>query len=452
MRADEVAGLGKLAGAALSGGTKRIAEFHTGIAERVFYQLQRRMGPAAAPARVVHDGIAGGTYAVVRTSLDAGARAAGMAAAGQARDDGSLADHPNGRVILGVLNGAHGDLLDREISELSLPMSLRFGGRDAAVEPAALSVAYPDATARLAVFLPGLVETEDAWRYHAARHHGDPTVTYGTLLQRDLGYTPVWVRYNTGLRISDNGRELSALLDRLVAAWLAPVQDVVLIGHSMGGLVARSALAQAGDSSVAGDRHWPGLVRDTITLGTPHLGAPLEQGVNAAVHLLDRFGETRWLARQLAARSVGIKDLRYGNVVEADWVGRDPDASGNYCTDVPLHAGARHFVVVAALAGSPDSPMGDLVGDLLVRPKSASGDTSDHRRLPLPAEHIHRLSGLHHLDLLNHPQVYAQMHSWLVNRPEGNGTDSAFPRIAGPAARPAISADLRAVGPSPSWR
>lgn len=452
MRADEVAGLGKLAGAALSGGTKRIAEFHTGIAERVFYQLQRRMGPAAAPARVVHDGIAGGTYAVVRTSLDAGARAAGMAAAGQARDDGSLADHPNGRVILGVLNGAHGDLLDREISELSLPMSLRFGGRDAAVEPAALSVAYPDATARLAVFLPGLVETEDAWRYHAARHHGDPTVTYGTLLQRDLGYTPVWVRYNTGLRISDNGRELSALLDRLVAAWLTPVQDVVLIGHSMGGLVARSALAQAGDSSAAGDRHWPGLVRDTITLGTPHLGAPLEQGVNAAVHLLDRFGETRWLARQLAARSVGIKDLRYGNVVEADWVGRDPDASGNYCTDVPLHAGARYFVVVAALAGSPDSPMDDLVGDLLVRPKSASGDTSDHRRLPLPAEHIHRLSGLHHLDLLNHPQVYAQMHSWLVNRPEGNGTDSAFPRIAGPAARPAISADLRAVGPSPSWR
>jgi len=452
MRADEVAGLGKLAGAALSGGTKRIAEFHTGIAERVFYQLQRRMGSAAAPARVVHDGIAGGTYAVVRTSLDAGARAAGMAAAGQARDDGSLADHPNGRVILGVLNGAHGDLLDREISELSLPMSLRFGGRDAAVEPAALSVAYPDATARLAVFLPGLVETEDAWRYHAARHHGDPTVTYGTLLQRDLGYTPVWVRYNTGLRISDNGRELSALLDRLVAAWPTPVQDVVLIGHSMGGLVARSALAQAGDSSAAGDRHWPGLVRDTITLGTPHLGAPLEQGVNAAVHLLDRFGETRWLARQLAARSVGIKDLRYGNVVEADWVGRDPDASGNYCTDVPLHAGARYFVVVAALAGSPDSPMDDLVGDLLVRPKSASGDTSDHRRLPLPAEHIHRLSGLHHLDLLNHPQVYAQMHSWLVNRPEGNGTDSAFPRIAGPAARPAISADLRAVGPSPSWR
>src|SRR5450759_308051 len=372
MRADEVAGLGKLAGAALSGGTKRIAEFHTGIAERVFYQLQRRMGPAAAPARVVNDGIAGGTYAVVRTSLDAGARAAGMAAAGQARDDGSLADHPNGRVILGVLNGAHSDLLDREISELSLPMSLCFGGRDAAVEPAALSVAFPDATARLAVFLPGLVETEDAWRYHAARHYGDPTVTYGTLLQRDLGYTPVWVRYNTGLRISDNGRELSALLYRLVAAWPTPVQ-----------------------------------------------------GVTAAVHLFDRCGETRWLARQLAARSVGIKDLRYGNVVEADWVGRDPDASGNYCTDVPLHAGARHFVVVAALAGSPDSPMGDLVGDLLVRPKSASGDTSDHRRLPLPAEHIHRLSGLHHLDLLNHPQVYAQMHSWLVNRPEGNGMDSA---------------------------
>jgi len=189
-----------------------------------------------------------------------------------------------------------------------------------------------------------------------------------------------------------------------------------------------------------------------VNLGTPHLGAPLEQGVNAAVHLLDRFGETRWLARQLAARSVGIKDLRYGNVVEADWVGRDPDASGNYCTDVPLHAGARHFVVVAALAGSPDSPMGDLVGDLLVRPKSASGDTSDHRRLPLPAEHIHRLSGLQ-------PPGPAQPSAgvprctvgWSTDR-RATGRIPPFPRIAGPAARPAISADLGAVGPSPSWR
>jgi pimeloyl-ACP methyl ester carboxylesterase len=426
MRADEVQGLGRLAGLALSGGTRRIFELHSAIAERVFTNVQRGVGSVVTPVRVIHDGMAGAVYAGVRTALEAGARTAGVAAARGARDAGSLADHPNGRRILAVLNGAHGDLLDRELAALALPMSLRCHGRDLAVEPESLRAAYPDAQPRVAVFLPGLAETEDAWRYRAASHHGDPAVTYGTLLQRDLGYTPAWVRYNTGLHVSDNGRRLAALLDRLVEQWPVPVEDLVLIGHSMGGLVARSALAQAGDGTAAGERRWPGLVRDTVTLGSPHLGAPLEQGVTVLTQLLDQLGETRWLAHQLAARSVGIKDLRYGNLVEADWAGHDPDSPTNNRTHVPLHAGARHFVVLATLGGPPDSLAGDLIGDLLVRPRSACGDTGDDRRLTFPAEHVSRLGGLHHFDLLNHPLVYIQIHGWLVNRPEGDGHASAF--------------------------
>jgi pimeloyl-ACP methyl ester carboxylesterase len=425
MRAGEVRALGRLAGLVLGGGARRVQEMHASIAGRVFGGV----GPLGAPVRLAHDAIAGSTYAAVRTALGAGGRAAGLVAAARVRGGGSLADHPNGRAILAVLNGAFGDLLDRELAELALPMSLRLGGSDLAVEPAALAVAYPRATSRLVVFLHGLVETEDAWRYKAARHHGDPQVSYGTLLYRDLGYTPIWVRYNSGLHISDNGARLAALLDQLVLAWPVPVQDLVLVGHSMGGLVARSALHQAGDGTLAGQRRWPGLVRDTITLGSPHLGAPLEQGANVLTALLNLVGETRPFATVLAARSVGIKDLRYGNLVEVDWSGHDPDAVlTNTRTDLPLHAGARHFVVVATVAGRHDTLIGDLVGDLLVRPRSASGDTGDRRRMAFPNEHIHRLPGLHHLDLLNHPQVYRQIHSWLVTRPENDGSTSAFPR------------------------
>ncbi len=433
MRAGDVRGLGKLAGIAAAGGARRVSEMHAAIAQRAFAGVRRGVGPAATPVRVVHDGVATAVYAGVRSALEAGGRTAGAVAAGwlSGRPAGEpLGDARLGQHLLAVLNGAHGDLFDRELAELALPMSLRHGGHDVAPDPAALAAAYPDATPRLAVFLHGLMETEIAWRYQAERRHGDPEVSYGTLLQRDLGYTPVWVRYNTGLRISENGRQLAALLGGLVDAWPVPVRDMVLVGHSMGGLVARSALAQAGDGTPAGDRQWPGLVRDTVTLGSPHLGAPLEKGANVLTHLLGLLGETRPLSTVLAARSVGIKDLRYGNLVEADWAGHDPDALlRDTRTTVPLHRGARHFVVLATVAGAPDSLAGNLagnlVGDLFVRPRSARGDTGDERRLPLPDEHVLRLPGLHHFHLLNHPAVYARLHRWLASRPDGER--SAFP-------------------------
>ena len=254
--------------------------------------------------------------------------------------------------------------------------------------------------------------------YGAQRHHGDPTVTYGSQLQRDLGLTPVYLRYNTGLHISENGRALDALLGALVDAWPVPVQDLVIVGHSMGGLVARSALHQAGGTAEA--HRWTTLVRDTITLGSPHLGAPLERRVHQLTARLARLPETRPLARLLTLRSVGIKDLRRGTLVEADWSGRDLDAllPGEH-TSVPLHDGARHFVVLATLSPNPEGRLADLLGDLLVQPRSATGDTEDDDRLAFPPDHVHRIGGLHHFDLLDHPLIYARIRGWLEDRPEG---------------------------------
>ncbi len=419
MRADDVRSLGVLAGLALGGGVQRVSQAHAGIAERVFDSVGKGVGPAVRPVRAVHDGVSRAAYGAVQVSLTAGARAAGVAASRRAQADGpALADVPRARVALGVLNGAHGDLLSERVAGLALPMAVRADGQDVPVEPDALRTAYPAATGRVVVFLHGLVETEDAWSLHAERHHGDPGTTYGTLLARDLGYTPVWLRYNTGLRISSNGAQLDALLDALVDAWPVPVRDLVLIGHSMGGLVARSALAQAGDGTAAGQRRWPGLVRDTVTLGSPHLGAPLEQGAHRLASALRKLPETRWLAEQIDARSVGIRDLRHGDLLETDWSAPDADAPGARRTRIPLHAGARHFVVLATVGGTHDSRVGRFLGDLLVRPDSAVGDTGDDDRLAYPEDAVRRLTGLHHFDLLNHPDVYAAIRTWLIGRPE----------------------------------
>jgi hypothetical protein len=409
MRADEIRATGRLAGHGLRASTDRIAELHSGIADRAFDAV----GPAAAPVKLLHDAIAGLAYFGVRTGLDLGARAAGSIAA-QYADGRALDADRAGRIALAVLNGAHGDVVATRAPGLAVPMTVRVDELAVPLETAALAEAFPEVTARLAVFVHGLTETEGAWCYRPER--GEP---YGSRLRADLGLTPVYLRYNTGLHVSDNGRSLADLLGALVEAWPCDVQDVVVIGHSMGGLVARSALHQAGGGT-AEARPWTHLVRDTVTLGTPHLGAPLERGAHRLTHALARLPETRPLSRLLAARSVGIKDLRRGTLVEADWRDRDLDAAAPAAhTHVPLSDGARHFVVLATLGRDPASRSAALLGDLLVPPLSASGDTGDDDRLAFPPDHVLRLGGLNHFDLLNHPRVYAQIRRWLEHRPEG---------------------------------
>src|SRR4051794_34847650 len=414
MRADEARGIGELGRVTVRGSTTRVAELHRGIADRAFGAV----GPRGAPVKAVHDAVAGLAYGGVRVGLGAGARLGG-ALSSLGASGAALEEDRSGRVALAILNGAHGDVVERAAPGLATTMTVRAGGRPVAVSRDALAAAFPDATGRLAVFLHGLTETEASWCYRA-----DRSPDYGSRLRDDLALTPVLLRYNTGLHVSDNGRSLSSLLDALVEQWPLPVQDVVLIGHSMGGLVARSALHQAGGGTSEA-APWTSLVRDTVTLGTPHLGAPLERGVHRLAAVLAQVPETRPLASLLALRSVGIKDLGRGTLVEADWSGRDLDAADAAAhTHVPLSDGARHFVVVATLTRDPAARAADLLGDLLVPPRSACGDTGDDDRLAFPPDHVHRIGGLNHLDLLNHPLVYEQLHRWLVERPEGPRPDA----------------------------
>jgi hypothetical protein len=68
---------------------------------------------------------------------------------------------------------------------------------------------------------------------------------------------------------------------------------------------------------------------------------------------------------------------------------------------------------------NPVGPVAELLGDLMVQPRSASGDTGDDDRLSFPPDHVHRIGGLHHLDLLNHPLIYQRIRDWLIERPDG---------------------------------
>jgi pimeloyl-ACP methyl ester carboxylesterase len=402
MRSTEMKAIGELAGRTLEGAGTMVRDLHMAIAGRAFTAV----GPGGAPVRIVHDGVAEALYGGVRTALGALPRGAGSAVARSAHDAGpALAQSPRGSLALAALNAYVGDALVAGDSPLALAMMLRHRGADLPLEPEALARALPDAGARVAIFVHGLGETDASWRLRAdAQRPG-----YGACLRRDLGHIPIELRYNTGLHISDNGRALAALLEELYEAWPVAIEEIVIVGHSMGGLVARSACHYG----QGGDHAWTSAVRHVFCLGSPHLGAPLEKGVNALGWALGRVPETRPLANLLRVRSAGIKDLRYGACVDEDWCDCDPDELlTDRCHDVPFLRGARFYFVAATLSRGAGDPLGAILGDLLVRVPSAAG-AGRKRKIGFAIEDGHHLGGITHFDLLNHPAVYDQIRAWI---------------------------------------
>lgn len=274
-----------------------------------------------------------------------------------------------------------------ERPRLAITMAVRVDGRDVPLTPEGLAAAFPEATGRVVVLHHGLCENESYWE-HGRERAG---TTYAETLV-DLGWTPVFLRSNTGLTVRENGAALTSLMDRLVAAWPVPVAQVALVGHSMGGLIIRAAGAVASEHP----QPWTELVSDVITLGTPHLGAPIARGIGHGARGLARLPETAAFGRVLDRRSVGVHDLVDG-----------------LADDVPPLPRARYRLVAATLTERERHPVGHVVGDLLVRPPSAYGRDRRGREL-FPGADVLHLGRTDHFGLLNHPDVHDALREWLV--------------------------------------
>jgi PGAP1-like protein len=341
-------------------------------------RMHAGIGGMATVPRLVHLGTAGAVYGVIGAGLRVGALGLDVGARTGA---GPRLDGAPARRVLSAVNGLIGDRLAEDRPRLALPMALRDNGHDLRVEHADLAQAYPDASWRIVVFLPGLCEDESAWERDAGRHHA----TYPADVAA-AGWSALRVRANTGLAVHANGALLDDLLTKVVAAWPVPVQRLVLVGHSMGGLVARAACVGSGP--------WVRLVSDLITLGTPHLGAELAGWARHGSAGLSRLPETAAFARILDRRSVGILDLERG---------LDTDAA-------PAPAHVRMRLVSGSLARFR------FFGDLLVRRSSAAGATPDGGRMFPDADVLH-VPGADHFDLLNHDDVRAAILGWLAEEP-----------------------------------
>ena len=338
-----------------------VRDVHHAVGRRSF----RSTGAASAPARLMHDGISGSVYGILGASL----RTAGAALRlldRQGRGGRALDEAHAGRRVAAVVNGLIGESLDDEDHPMAIRMSARVEGRDVTD----LARAYPDATGDVVIFLHGLVEDDESWHWGA--ESGAPT--YAERLRSETSWSPVTMRYNTGLAVARNGALLADWVTGLLRDWPTPVRRLALVGHSMGGLVALAACDEGATSA-----QWTPLVRHVVCLGTPHLGAPLERLAHWGASTLSRFPESTPFATILNTRSAGILDLR-----EAA-----PDC-------IPLPDARYH-----CFSASMRAPFGLVVGDLLVRRASATGR--------IPGGTSQHLPGTHHFQLLNHPEVYVDL-------------------------------------------
>ncbi len=282
---------------------------------------------------------------------------------------------PDAAAVLSALNGVVGDYLANSSNPLAIDIGLRQHGQPLALQG--------QTNGKLLVLVHGLCMNDAQWLWQGHDH--------GAQLAQDLGYTALYLRYNTGRAIATNGRDFADLLEELVQSWPVPVTELALVCHSMGGLVARSACLQASESG----QQWLKKLKKIVFLGTPHLGAPLERAGSWVDFLLSVSPYSAPLARLTLVRSAGIQDLRHGRVLSA--------AQATLIDALRLPARVKCFAVAASLTRAPNQR---LRGDRLVPVASALG-------LALPQARKRVVYATDHFALLGSAQVYGWLYAWL---------------------------------------
>jgi hypothetical protein len=309
---------------------------------------------------------------------------------------------PEREAVLAALNGVLGDYLAATRNPLALPMRLHANGLPLDISRDALVTAVPQPGTHLLVLVHGLCRNHLQW----ARGGHD----HGVALARDLGCTPLYLHYNSGRHISENGRELADLMQALVLEWPHPIRRLSVLGHSMGGLVARSACHYG----ALANHGWVARLEDLVFLGSPHFGSPLERAGTLADFLIEASPYTAPFARPGKVRSAGVRDLGHGYLRDEDWQAASGRQRAAHAA-LPLPPGVRCHAMAASLQQRPGKPGARLRGDGLVPVDSALGRSSDAARdLGLPDERRWIGYAMGHFDLLARADAYARIRDWLA--------------------------------------
>lgn len=393
----------------LRGASRLAIDAVAGITELV-EDMHRNIAGLSPPVGRAPSGGAGGISGLVYRGVRGVTRAVGhgvdMALAQLAPLIGKTRSWPRREAVVAALNGVLGDYLAATNNPLAISMQVRRGGTALELNRAALSQAIPQASGKILLLVHGLCMNDLQWKRDGHDH--------GAALAAEFGYTPLYLHYNSGLHISTNGRAFAALMQQVQTAWPVPVEELVIVGHSMGGLVARSACHYAKQARA----DWLRKLQTLVFLGTPHHGAPLERAGNRVGLLAGISPYTAPFTRLAKLRSAGVKDLRHGNLLDSDWQAVEEHHSPDARQPVPLPARVRCYAIAATKRAKAGPDPTRLPGDGLVPVRSALGRHDNPAlTLRIAASHTTICYGLDHFGLLSSNAVYATLRDRLSAKP-----------------------------------
>ena len=302
---------------------------------------------------------------------------------------GKIKDSDKKEIILSVLNGVIGDYLEEKENPLKITMQFRYQSKTLAIDPKSIKAAYPKVNGKILLMIHGSCMNDLQWTRKDHNH--------GKIIATELNKTPIYLKYNSGLHISSNGKNLNNLLEELVKNWPVPIEELVIIAHSMGGLVSRSALYYGEQNQ----KKWTQHVKKIVFLGTPHHGSYVERTGNYLDLILESIHYAKPFARLGKIRSAGVTDLRYGNLIDEDW--KDDhrfEIKNDKRRNIQLSKQIEFYTIAAVIGNEKTSLSTQILGDTLVDVKSALGQHKNpDKNLNFKKENIWISYDSNHLEL-----------------------------------------------------
>lgn len=393
-------------GPVLQGVARLITEATTGIADLVEAVHKRIVHPPFLPSTPIQDlitAIAGITYKNIRWSTQAIGGGLDKALGKLTPVLGNLKSTDEGEAIRSVLNGLVGDYLEQKENPLQLSMQFRYQSNTVPLDSKNIAAIYPNINGKILVMVHGSCMNDTQWTRKEHNH--------GTALAAALDKTPLFLLYNSGRHVSTNGQDFSELLEKLVGEWPKPLEEIVIVAHSMGGLVVRSAVHYGQQQK----KTWTKKLKKIVFLGTPHRGAPMERTGNYIDAILETIPYSKPFARLGKVRSSGITDLRYGNLLDEDWQGNDRFViQGDQRRYIPLPKRVVCYSIAGVVEKITDPLSLSIRGDGMVDVKSALGQHENpEKQLQFREKNTWVADGVSHISLLSDPGVYARIKAWL---------------------------------------
>ena len=303
--------------------------------------------------------------------------------------------------LVPIINGLHGDSMAEKGHPALVNMSFRYQYRDIKIEQLKDFYNFSNKKGKFVVLVHGLMNDDSIW-------HSEPNdllQRMGSFLEKQDNANILYIRYNTGRHISENGRDFSLLLQNLFDTYKSGLNELIIIAHSMGGLVTRSAGYFAEKLGL----DWISVLKKVFLVGVPNDGSYLARIAHMTQYFFRKLDltENDKIARLFDIRSNGIKDLSFGFLVDEDWKGQNYETQkSKKAKKVYPIPDVEYYLIGASVSENKEKKkIFTFFGDGLVEKESALSELFKEKQIQSGMIHFKLFDNENHLSLLESEKV-----------------------------------------------